>query len=91
VRGVRGAAITQLSQLVGQHREPKALVKGRGDQKGRLIDNPEITEHVQRSSAQWVNQRDKVLVMSPDYRRALEENARLAEGAGLHLPSQWLE
>jgi hypothetical protein len=81
--GSDGFVGEMLLSHVGAAENPLFRVKGGGV-------NPNIPQHL--AQADWVREPDKVFKMGAAYKRALEENQKLADASGLNLfMSQWLE
>lgn len=81
--GADGFIGEMLLDHVGDAKTPKFRLA-----KGNV--NPDIPEHLK--SAKWVNEPETVFKMGAAYRRALQENQKLADESGLNLfMSQWME
>lgn len=82
-RGSDGFVGEMLLDHVGNAATPKFRMKG-----GEV--NPNIPEHL--ANAKWVREPESVYKMGSAYKKALEENQKLADKHGLNLfMSQWME
>lgn len=82
-RGSDGFVGEMLLDHVGNAATPKFRMAG-----GNI--NPNIPEHL--AKADWVREPESVFKMGSAYKRALEENQKLADKSGLNLfMSQWME
>jgi hypothetical protein len=83
--GGRGMYGERALQVLGNHLEPKVMVKGRD---GVSRENPRLPPHLR--GVDWVAEPEKALTMSPAYSNALAANAESAQQGGRGIFSeQW--